>query len=162
MEPARLFMNAKVRCCAQESCAFSGTYTELRKHARLEHPLARPSEADPERQREWRRMERQRDLADVLSTFQSALGEDRGEEDLFSFEGSWLTVYFLVRVFPLATGRSVPSGIRGLSRSRRRRTLWGESYDAEPAPARELDDALSGNWRRRDRSRRSTTPDNEQ
>ncbi|THG14601.1 hypothetical protein TEA_014218 [Camellia sinensis var. sinensis] len=33
----------------------SGTYTDLRKHARTEHPCVRPSEADPERQRNWRR-----------------------------------------------------------------------------------------------------------
>lgn len=75
-------MNAKVRSCARDTCVFTGTNAELRNHARLKHPLARPSEVDLERQREWRRMERQRDLEDVLSTFQSALGEESGEEGL--------------------------------------------------------------------------------
>lgn len=165
-EPARKFLNAKVRTCAQENCVFSGTYAELRKHARHEHPLARPSEVDPERQREWRRMERQRDLGDVLSTFQSAFGEERGEDGPLSFsEGSLLTVYFLIRVFPPGSGTgsrwSVPSRFRGVSRSRRR-TLWGESYDGEAAPGRELDNVLEGMHLHRERSRRSTTPDDEQ
>ncbi|XXG63679.1 hypothetical protein AAC387_Pa05g1810 [Persea americana] len=168
-EPARKYLNAKVRSCAQENCVFTGAYAELRKHARLEHPLARPSEVDPERQREWRRMERQRDLGDVLSTFQSAFGEERGEDGSLSLnEGSWLTVYFLIRVFPSGSGTgsrwSVPSRFRGLTRSRRR-TLWGESYDGEAAPGRELGDVLegvSGMQFRRERSRRSTTPDDEQ
>ncbi|KAI6679395.1 hypothetical protein NL676_033276 [Syzygium grande] len=54
---------------------------DLRKHARLEHPLVRPSEADPERQRNWRRMERQRDIGDLISTLQSSFSEDRNDED---------------------------------------------------------------------------------
>lgn len=167
MEPARRFMNAKVRSCAQETCIFTGTYAELRKHARLEHPTARPSEADPERQREWRRMERQRDLGDVLSTFESALGEDRDDTGSFSFnEGTPLTFYFLIRVLPLGFGtssrRSVPSRFRGLSRSRRRTSLWGLGYDGELSPpVRESQDVegVSGTWQPAERSRRSATPD---
>ncbi|CBI28161.3 unnamed protein product, partial [Vitis vinifera] len=100
VEPARHFMNAKSRSCACETCDFSGTYTDLRKHARLEHPLVRPSEADPERQRNWRRMERQRDLGDLLSTLQSSFGEERGDDSILPIdEGGWLTVFFLIRVF---------------------------------------------------------------
>ena len=38
-EHARQFMNAKSRSCSCETCNFSGTYTDLRKHARKEHPL---------------------------------------------------------------------------------------------------------------------------
>ncbi|XXG55976.1 hypothetical protein AAC387_Pa03g3518 [Persea americana] len=168
---ARQFMDAKVRSCAQETCVFTGTYAELRKHARREHPLARPSEADPERQREWRRMERQRDLGDVLSTFQSAFGEESGEEDLLSLnEGGWLTFYFLIRVLPQSSasgsGWSVPSRFRGLTRSRRRTTLWGERYNGESGLSeRESDDVLEGvsaSWHPRERSQRSTTPDDEQ
>lgn len=74
VEDARGFMNAKHRSCSSESCEFSGTYSDLRKHARLQHPGVRPSEADPERQRSWRRLERQRDLGDLLSTLQSSFG----------------------------------------------------------------------------------------
>ncbi|XP_058074554.1 uncharacterized protein LOC131223237 [Magnolia sinica] len=164
VESARRFMNAKTRSCAQESCTFSGTYADLRKHARLEHPMARPSEVDPERQRDWRRLERQRDLGDVLSTFQSAFGEERDEESLY--DGNWLTVFLLIRVFPSGsntrTSWSVPSRFRGLSRSRRRTTLWGDSYDGEPARDDDsVSEGVTASWRRHERSQRRTTPDDD-
>ncbi|GAB2289227.1 hypothetical protein Dimus_023532 [Dionaea muscipula] len=38
VESARLFMNAKSRGCACETCDFSGNYADLRKHARHDHP----------------------------------------------------------------------------------------------------------------------------
>ncbi|XP_057545209.1 uncharacterized protein LOC130824290 [Amaranthus tricolor] len=74
--PAHNFINAKTRTCALETCEFSGNYSDLRKHARLEHPHVKPSEADPERQQSWRQLERQRDIGDVLSTIQSSLVEE--------------------------------------------------------------------------------------
>ncbi|KAJ4888342.1 hypothetical protein Rs2_28090 [Raphanus sativus] len=146
VEPARCFMNAKHRSCSSETCEFSGTYSDLRKHARLLHPGVRPSEADPERQRSWRRLERQRDLGDLLSTLQSSFGvggEERSssnEDGIMSFDdGGWLTVFFLIRVFrPESSGgaRSSSSSWSGTSRARshigvRRRSsrLWGESYE---------------------------------
>nr|GEY31693.1 hypothetical protein [Tanacetum cinerariifolium] len=67
VDAACSFMNTKSRGCASETCDFSGTYADLRKHARNVHPFSRPSEADPERRRDWRRMERQRDFGDLLS-----------------------------------------------------------------------------------------------
>lgn len=136
VEPARIFMNSKSRSCACETCDFSGTYAELRKHARLVHPEVRPTEADPERQRDWRRLERQRDLGDLISTLQSSVAEEMGEDSSFFLnENHWLTVFFLVRVFhPRRSSRS--SSWSGSSRARaqvRRPTtrLWGESYDGE-------------------------------
>ncbi|PKA57549.1 hypothetical protein AXF42_Ash020093 [Apostasia shenzhenica] len=79
VEAARKHMNAMSRSCCKESCYFSGAYGELRKHARNEHPSFRPSEVDPERQRDWRRLEQQRDLGDLFSTMQSAIdGDDTG------------------------------------------------------------------------------------
>lgn len=61
-ESARGYMNSMVRGCALETCDFSGDYGELRRHARLEHPLARPSEADKERLSDWdRRLEEELD-----------------------------------------------------------------------------------------------------
>ncbi|KAF8400688.1 hypothetical protein HHK36_013988 [Tetracentron sinense] len=172
VEPARIFMNAKARNCACEKCNFSGTYTDLRKHARLEHPLMRPSEADPERQRDWRRLERQRDIGDVLSTIQSAFAEERGEDGILPVdEGGWLTVFFLIRVFrPGGSSSSSWSGTsraRGQPSNRRRSTrLWGESHDRDAgSAAREGGEGSSedmpGSWQSRERSRRQTTPDNE-
>ncbi|KAF8406969.1 hypothetical protein HHK36_006090 [Tetracentron sinense] len=176
LEPARLFMNAKARSCARETCDFSGTYADLRKHARLEHPLIRPSEADPERQRDWRRLERQRDIGDVLSTIQSAFGEERSDDSILSVdEGGLLTVFFLIRVFrpgaSPSSNWSSTSRTRGrtrgqLSNRRRSTRLWGESYNRETgSSAREGDnessESVSGSWRRREQRRRQTTPDNE-
>ncbi|XP_021277125.1 uncharacterized protein LOC110411334 [Herrania umbratica] len=161
VEPARRFMNAKSRSCSSETCNFSGAYKDLRKHARLEHPSVRPSEADPERQRNWRRLERERDLGDLISTLQSSFGEES--------DGSWLTVFFLIRVFrPGSSPRS--SSWSGASRARaqlsiRRRSTryWGESYDGETGSTRDEDNESSDGgsfpWRRR--VRRRTTPDNQ-
>ncbi|KVI01302.1 uncharacterized protein LOC112500218 isoform X1 [Cynara cardunculus var. scolymus] len=175
VEAARIFMNTKSRSCASETCDFSGTYTDLRKHARLVHPLVRPSEADPERQRDWRRMERQRDLGDLLSTLQSSIGEDRNEDSTSSLsfdEGGWLTVFFLIRVF--RPGNSSRSGSwSGTSRARaqvtvRRRLrtrLWGESYDGESRDDdNESSDGGSGSGPHNlfQLSRRRPTPDNDE
>ncbi|XP_022749723.1 uncharacterized protein LOC111299059 [Durio zibethinus] len=160
VEPARQFMNAKSRSCSSETCNFTGAYKDLRKHARLEHPSARPSEADPERQRNWRRLERQRDLGDLLSTLQSSFGEERADDGILPIDdGSWLTVFFLIRVFrPRSSRRS--SSWSGTSRARaqlslRRRStrLWGESYDGETGSTRDEDNESSDSgsfpWRRR-------------
>lgn len=174
VDSARHFMNAKSRSCACETCDFSGPYTDLRKHARLEHPYVRPSEADPERQQNWRRLERQRDLGDLISTLQSSIGEERSDESaLSSFdEGGWLTVFFLIRVFrPGTSSRS--SSWSGTSRARaqltRRRStrLWGETHERETGSIsrdddNESSDGGSSSWRPRERIRQRPTPDNEQ
>lgn len=171
VDAARRFMNAKSRSCSCETCTFSGNYTDLRKHARMEHPQARPSEADPERERSWRRLERQRDLGDLLSTLQSSMGDDRsGDESILPIDdGGWLTVFFLIRVFrPGSASRS--SSWSGSSRTRaqlsiRRRSTrhWGERYDEETgSPPREEDHESSddGSEAFRRSVRRRTTPDN--
>ncbi|KAI4380061.1 hypothetical protein MLD38_006290 [Melastoma candidum] len=147
-EPARRFMNSKSRSCACETCEYSGSYADLRKHARVEHPLVRPSEADPERRRNWRRMERQRDMGDLLSTLQSSFWEDSDEED--DGNGSspagdrgWLRAFLvLIRVFRPASGLRSSRSWSGTTaytyRTRahvtiRRRsvTLWEEGFDGD-------------------------------
>ncbi|CAL9076692.1 unnamed protein product [Musa acuminata var. zebrina] len=100
IEPARKYMNAKTRSCSMESCAFSGVYGELRKHARKEHPSVRPSEADPDRQQDWRRMERQRDLGDLLSMFRSSVTR---EEDGFYINEDDEEANGSVFIFPSVT-----------------------------------------------------------
>ncbi|KAI5071858.1 hypothetical protein GOP47_0014109 [Adiantum capillus-veneris] len=152
IDGARKFLNGKSRSCSQETCTFSGNYEELRAHARCEHPTARPSEVDPARQRDWRRMERQRDMGDVLSSIRSAMPgaavfgdyviEDQGEMeseaiDLLGDEGNWWRVLFLFQIFgPAASAardRSISSRLRG-HQQRQRRTgtarlrQWGESF----------------------------------
>jgi len=150
VDAARQHLNCKIRTCAQEACGFSGPYEELRKHARGMHPSARPSDVDPARQRDWRRLERQRDLGDVLSTIQSAMpgatvlgdyvidGDDEDDEDeedgsgFPSDEGNWWTVFLLCQVFgpSMAGGRGVPSRVRGRYRhygNSLRGPMWGEN-----------------------------------
>ncbi|GFY99787.1 MAP kinase kinase kinase, putative [Actinidia rufa] len=137
------------------------------------------AEADPERQRNWRRMERQRDLGDLISTLQSSMGEDRSEDSILSFDDGValaledrLTVFFFVRVF--RPGNSLRSSSwSGTSRARaqvtvRRRStrLWGETHDGETGSVSRDDDNDSSNggsasWRPHQRIRRRTTPDNE-
>ncbi|KAL3535826.1 hypothetical protein ACH5RR_004287 [Cinchona calisaya] len=169
VESARSFMNAKSRSCACETCDFNGTYRDLRKHARQEHPLVRPTEADPERQRSWRRLEQQRDLGDLLSTLQSTFGEEMSEESPLSFDdGGWLTVFFLVRVLrPGSASRSSWSSSRARAhvtiRRRPTRRLWGETYDWETDSRdgdNETSDGGSGPHGHRERVQRRSTPDN--
>ncbi|GMH02525.1 hypothetical protein Nepgr_004364 [Nepenthes gracilis] len=73
VEEARKYLNLKHRSCSRESCSFVGNYHELRRHARGVHPLARPGEIDPSRQRAWRRLEHQREYDDVVSSIHSAI-----------------------------------------------------------------------------------------
>ncbi|KAE8698368.1 protein kinase PINOID 2-like [Hibiscus syriacus] len=121
VERARRIMNAKPRSCASDTCNFSGAYKDLRKHARLEHPTVRPSEADPERQQNWRRLERQRDLGDLVGSLQSSFAEEGTDDNsiLPIDDGSWLTVFFLVLVFRPGSSWSGTSGMRTQSSIRR-------------------------------------------
>ncbi|OAE34923.1 hypothetical protein AXG93_1333s1050 [Marchantia polymorpha subsp. ruderalis] len=154
VEPARHQLNRKPRSCAQEACGFTGNYKELREHARAVHPTARPSDIDPVRQRDWRRLERQRDLGDVLSTIRSAMPgatvlgdyviedeeeehEDDGEDSDFpGDDGNWWTVFLLFQVFgpaaPFAGGRGFPGRTSRLTRGpgnpMMRQALWGETF----------------------------------
>lgn len=175
LDPARHFMNAKSRSCACEDCSFNGTYADLRKHARLEHPLVRPTEADPERQRNWRRLERQRDLGDLLSTLQTSFRDERGvigESDLPIDEGGWLTMFFLIRVFRPGFSTRSSSWSGGGSRTRgqlsvrgRYARLWGEGYDGEAGSSYRDEDSESEDSssprRHRERVRHQSTPENE-
>lgn len=68
VEPARKYLDAKMRSCTQDDCSFAGTYKELRKHVKLEHPYARPREVDPVHEQRWRSLEQEREHEDVLST----------------------------------------------------------------------------------------------
>eukprot|EP01018_Ginkgo_biloba_P040124 Gb_29225 [translate_table: standard] len=159
VDSARKYLNAKARSCAQESCSSVGTYEELRKHARLVHPLARPSEIDPDQQRNWRRLEQQRDLGDVLSNIRSAMPgamvlgdyviegdniENEGDDmDFPGDEGNWLTVFLLFQVFEPAanfsSSRNSNLRWRGLARGLRRlgtdptvrQNLWGENFEGD-------------------------------
>ncbi|XWS19068.1 hypothetical protein CRYUN_Cryun32bG0099300 [Craigia yunnanensis] len=91
---AREFMNFKARSCSSETCDFIGTYSELRKHARCDHPLLRPTEVDPERQSDWTRLEHERDYRDMLSSIQPVAGEESNGESISDLDDfrTWLTI----------------------------------------------------------------------
>ncbi|KAL8485473.1 hypothetical protein ACS0TY_027682 [Phlomoides rotata] len=73
VEQARRYLNAKKRTCMQDNCSFLGNYKQLRKHVKLEHPLARPRDVDPTRAAKWKKLESERDHHDVLSTIRSTM-----------------------------------------------------------------------------------------
>ncbi|KMZ65872.1 hypothetical protein ZOSMA_307G00060 [Zostera marina] len=154
VKDAREYLDLKSRSCSRESCSFSGSYRELRRHARRLHPTTRPADVEPSRQRAWRRLERQRDYGDILSAIRSAmpgtavLGDyvtdntmvDRsdgrsnvgGEQE--DDGGAWWTTFFLLHMFtnPLGNSFSDTRSSPRAWRSYRRRptaqsTLWGEN-----------------------------------
>lgn len=73
VESAREHLNAKKRSCMQENCTFAGTFKELRKHVRADHPSAKPREVDPTLEQKWRRMEREQEREDVMSTIRTSM-----------------------------------------------------------------------------------------
>lgn len=73
VESAREYLNAKKRSCMHDNCTFVGGYKELKKHVRLEHPCAKPREVDPDQEQKWRRLERERERDDVISTITSSM-----------------------------------------------------------------------------------------
>lgn len=84
IEPAREFMNSKTRTCSNENCEFFGNYTELREHARSNHPDVRPSVVDPERLQDWTRLESEITLESFLDSFPFMnLFDDLEAEDPF-------------------------------------------------------------------------------
>lgn len=73
VQPARDYLNSKQRSCMQEDCSFVGSFKELRKHMKADHPTARPREVDPSLEQKWRRLERERERDDVISTIRSTM-----------------------------------------------------------------------------------------
>ncbi|WJZ84985.1 hypothetical protein VitviT2T_004555 [Vitis vinifera] len=115
VDKAREQLDEKKRCCAEERCAFMGTYLELRNHAQLEHPHARPSKIDPARQLDWENFQQSSEIIDVLSTIHSEVprgvvlgdyvieyGDDETGDEFEDFpgdEGNWWTSCILYQVF---------------------------------------------------------------
>lgn len=157
VEAARNYLNSKPRSCSYESCSFSGTYKDLRKHARSVHPTVRPAEVDPARQRAWRDSELSREFDDMLSTIRSAMpnaivlgdyvidnedgihvDQDEESDTLSANSGSWWTRFFLFHMFgpiaALADGRRFSARWRAPRRQSNtaeilsgQSVLWGEN-----------------------------------
>ncbi|CAA7033417.1 unnamed protein product [Microthlaspi erraticum] len=73
VQPARDDLNLKKRSCMQESCTFGGSFKELRKHMKSDHPCAQPREVDPDVEQKWRSFEVEQERNDVISTIRSTM-----------------------------------------------------------------------------------------
>eukprot|EP00262_Sarcandra_glabra_P008126 TRINITY_DN21351_c0_g1_i1.p1 TRINITY_DN21351_c0_g1~~TRINITY_DN21351_c0_g1_i1.p1 ORF type:complete len:372 (-),score=53.79 TRINITY_DN21351_c0_g1_i1:298-1413(-) len=147
VECAREYLNNKKRNCMQDECLFVGTFKELRKHMKTEHPSARPREVDPALEQKWRRLERERERDDVISTIRSSMpgamvlgdyviesnhnnsngfddSEDEDDEVVDDDgrdydESNWLHVLFLLQAFGNSGNVSFRSRLRRLHRGYR-------------------------------------------
>ncbi|KAJ0744263.1 hypothetical protein HanPI659440_Chr10g0385641 [Helianthus annuus] len=84
---AREFMNSKTRSCSLGTCDFSGNYSQLRKHARREHPRVRPTDVDPERELEWTKLEQDMEQQDMLSMQFEFDDDDYDDEAIAIMDG---------------------------------------------------------------------------
>ncbi|KAD4179386.1 hypothetical protein E3N88_27977 [Mikania micrantha] len=73
VESTREYFNTKKRSCVHDKCSFVGVYKELKKHVRSEHLSVNPREVDPDQEQKWRRLERDRERDDVISTITSSM-----------------------------------------------------------------------------------------
>ncbi|KAL4301962.1 hypothetical protein GQ457_10G023410 [Hibiscus cannabinus] len=73
VEPAREYLNSKKRSCMQDDCTFVGSFKELRKHMKADHPCAQPREVDPTLEQKWRSLGREQEQEDVISTIRSTM-----------------------------------------------------------------------------------------
>ncbi|KAL9227207.1 hypothetical protein vseg_002929 [Gypsophila vaccaria] len=115
IERARQYLDQKKRHCEEHQCSFVGTFLELQKHAREEHPNSRPSRIDPARQLDWENFQQSSEIVDVLSTIHSevprgvVLGDyviEYGDDDMADefddfagVQGNWWTSCILYQVF---------------------------------------------------------------
>ncbi|KAK1351243.1 Cytosolic carboxypeptidase [Heracleum sosnowskyi] len=154
VDEARKYLNSKSRSCSRETCSFSGSYGELRRHARRIHPSARPSDIDPVREQAWRHLEHQREYGDIVSAIRTAMpgavvfgdyvienGErapgarERGSGERGERDGPWWTTFFLFQMLGTMdhaadrrSGRSRGSTTRfRRSNGTGRRYLWGRN-----------------------------------
>ncbi|CAL9111145.1 unnamed protein product [Musa textilis] len=121
VDPAREYLNNKKRSCMQDNCSFVGTYKELSKHVRSEHPSANPHEVDPVLEQKWRMLEHERERQDVISTIRASMprsvvfgdyviemsnselntddevGDDHGDHDLENHGITRSILYFFLR-----------------------------------------------------------------
>lgn len=67
----RQYLDNKLRTCSHDSCKFTGTYEQLREHARTAHLLTKPAHVDLSRKRTWDRLEREQEVGDVISAIRS-------------------------------------------------------------------------------------------
>ncbi|GER34385.1 hypothetical protein STAS_10597 [Striga asiatica] len=166
LDKVRAHLDERKRYCEEDKCRFSGTFIELRKHARIEHPYSCPSKIDPARQLDWENFQQSAEIIDVLSTIHSEIprgvvlgdyvieyGDDDdddnlGDDEFDDFrgpEGNWWRSCILYQVF---------ENFRA-SRNRRRsrvsdsRRVWTQriSYDASYSDEGSISSMEYGDYR---------------
>ncbi|EHA8590799.1 hypothetical protein COCNU_scaffold024428G000030 [Cocos nucifera] len=127
VEPAREHLNGKKRSCMQDNCSFIGSYKELWKHVKAEHPLAKPHTVDPAHEQKWKALEYQSERADVLSTIRSSMPRavvfgdyviDMEDSELDTdddgdgiFEGNRSFFYFILREAARLGRQNITNGL---------------------------------------------------
>ncbi|KAM7266798.1 hypothetical protein ACFE04_008964 [Oxalis oulophora] len=115
IEKARVHLDEKKRCCEEHQCPFTGNYSELQNHAKIEHPHSRPAKIDPARQLDWENFQQSSEIIDVLSTIHTEIprgvvlgdyvieyGDDETGDEFEDFpgdEGNWWTSCILYQAF---------------------------------------------------------------
>lgn len=65
---ARRYLNAKPRSCAFEGCTFWGSYSQIEKHLKADHPrFSRRPLVDAVRQRAWDEMQRGGEYTEIMT-----------------------------------------------------------------------------------------------
>ncbi|KAF6160074.1 hypothetical protein GIB67_025737 [Kingdonia uniflora] len=145
LDEARTHLNKKKRCCEEERCIYIGNYLELKNHAMLKHPHARPSKIDPARQLDWDNFQQSSEIIDVLSTIHSEVphgvvlgdyiieyGEDEAQDDYEDFpgdDGNWWTSCILYFDNFRASRNRRRSRVSETRRGQRRSSYEGSNSD---------------------------------
>jgi hypothetical protein len=72
VEKERKYLNSKKRSCMNDECLFYGSYRQLKKHVKENHPRAKPRAIDPVLEAKWKKLEVERERSDVISTVMSS------------------------------------------------------------------------------------------
>ncbi|KAK4438263.1 hypothetical protein Salat_0160500 [Sesamum alatum] len=112
VEPAREHLNAKKRNCMQDDCGFVGTFKELRKHVRAEHPSAKPREVDPTLEQKWRRLEREREREDMTEEGFDVDAVERNEGVEVGIDRNLMSVFLFLQAFGSAGNVGSNRGMR--------------------------------------------------
>ncbi|KAK7359237.1 hypothetical protein VNO77_01189 [Canavalia gladiata] len=145
LEPGRRYMNSKPRSCSSETCEFQGTYPELRKHARSEHPSVRPSEVDPSRQCDWLRMEQERGLEDLFSSLRGSSGAEYNRDTILTGGLADLMSLFLYEIFSSIEDANRMASL--LSNSRHRVPLYDRRSGTMHRVSNDTRTNQSARWR---------------
>uniref|UniRef100_A0A1J3ECP5 Uncharacterized protein n=1 Tax=Noccaea caerulescens TaxID=107243 RepID=A0A1J3ECP5_NOCCA len=71
VKDARKYLNSKKRACTKHNCLFFGSYKQLKRHVKADHPRDKPRAVDHVMEEKWKKLEVESDRNDVISTVMS-------------------------------------------------------------------------------------------